>query len=984
MPLQASSGMNLDLLGERVQMLRTRVAGLRDAQGAAPPLPDPVVAVVAELDAAAEELHKLVAALRAPIPPEVPAESVESIARYRAISELTSDFIYELQVTPDNQLRLEWTSEAFTRTTGYTMDDLSPFNHGIDLVHPDDIALLTAAFLAVIEGHPREAEFRFRLRDGDYRWLRMHARPERDGPDQRVTRIVGAVRDITDYKRIGETLRFHARLLDLVEQPIIGADREGRITYWNRWAEKQFGWSSSQALGRLINEALPITAEQLLALQAHIASGQSFTSEWVGRRPDGVPFTMLTTITPLLADSGGIIGAVGLSVDITARKQAEDLLRNAYAELERRVRERTADLEAANVALRESQHMLQQIAETTTAIIYVYDLIEGRNVYVNRAITTILGYSLETIQAMDDAALRDLFHPDDRAGFDAYAQRCAAAADGEMLDYEYRLRAASGEWRWIYSRDSVFTRLPNGQTRQIIGLMFDITERKQAEELLIFQAHLLEIVQNAVVAVAPDGTILYWNPHAETLYGWPAHEVVGRNVLDIKMSIAPTHEAALRIADLGSGRAWSGEIEALRRDATTFPALVTGTPLRDASGKVTGIVGVLVDITEQKEAEERLRQAHADLERRVAERTAALADANMLLRWEIADRVRAEVQLRESEERYRKLIELHPDPISVNVDGIFIYVNPAAARLIGASGPEELIGQPIWRFLHPDDYTVMLDRRNLIVHIGQSVEPSEQRLVRLDGQIVYVEVISIPIIYRGRNAVLTVSRDMTARRRTEEQLRASLREQEVLLKEIHHRVKNNLQVISSLLDLQSDYITDAPIIAMFRESQNRIRAMALIHEKLYLSRNLAQIDFGEYLEDLTEHLFRSYATEVGAVRLVMEVDAILLGIDTAIPCGLILNELLANALKYAFPTGRPGEVQVRFRALPGNRLALTVSDNGVGLPDAFDLQQTVSLGLQLVQMLVRQLRGDLSLDRAQGTAFTVCFCASPPISKDNL
>ncbi len=211
------------------------------------------------------------------------------------------------------------------------------------------------------------------------------------------------------------------------------------------------------------------------------------------------------------------------------------------------------------------------------------------------------------------------------------------------------------------------------------------------------------------------------------------------------------------------------------------------------------------------------------------------------------------------------------------------------------------------------------------------------------------------------------------RKKAEEALKASLREKEVLLKEIHHRVKNNMQVISSLLSLQARHLEDAKAIGMFKDSQHRIRSMALVHEKLYQSKDLSRIDFGQYLENLIVYLVHSYQIDSGRIRLKIDVGNATLDINTAIPCGLIINELVTNALKHAFPGGRKGEVRVILRPGADGRLILTVGDNGVGWPPEEDFRKTDTLGLQLVTMLVDQLDGAIDLERKPGTAFRITF-----------
>ena len=230
------------------------------------------------------------------------------------------------------------------------------------------------------------------------------------------------------------------------------------------------------------------------------------------------------------------------------------------------------------------------------------------------------------------------------------------------------------------------------------------------------------------------------------------------------------------------------------------------------------------------------------------------------------------------------------------------------------------------------------------------------------------------------------------RRRAEEAVRASLREKEVLLKEIHHRVKNNLQVISSLLNLQSHTVQDQQAHELLRESQNRVRSMAMIHERLYRSPDLARVDLAEYTKGLVASLLRSYSAKEGVMSSVDAPAPVLLAIDSAIPCGLIINELVSNSLKYAFPNGKSGQVcvhlsqddkgQVSTGQVSTGHVSLVVADNGVGLPSDLDFRETESLGLQLVTALVEQLEGTIELDRSNGTAFRISF-PGPAIQTDS-
>ncbi len=214
------------------------------------------------------------------------------------------------------------------------------------------------------------------------------------------------------------------------------------------------------------------------------------------------------------------------------------------------------------------------------------------------------------------------------------------------------------------------------------------------------------------------------------------------------------------------------------------------------------------------------------------------------------------------------------------------------------------------------------------------------------------------------------------RKRAEERIKASLREKEVLLQEVHHRVKNNMQIISSLLRLQSRKIKGKQALQAFESSCNRVKSMVLIHERLYQSRDFARVDFAEYVHGLTNHLFSQYQMDQGIVKLDIDIKDIFLDLNSAIPCGLIVNELVSNSLKHAFPDGRTGNIRIIMKSLNKNEIELIASDNGVGLPEVVNIRDIKSLGLHLVAILADdQLCGEIKVDRMKGTRFQIRFKA---------
>jgi two-component system, sensor histidine kinase PdtaS len=222
--------------------------------------------------------------------------------------------------------------------------------------------------------------------------------------------------------------------------------------------------------------------------------------------------------------------------------------------------------------------------------------------------------------------------------------------------------------------------------------------------------------------------------------------------------------------------------------------------------------------------------------------------------------------------------------------------------------------------------------------------------------------------------------DFTEHKNGSDRLKAALGEKEVLLKEVYHRVKNNLQVVSSLINLQAQNVNNEEAEALLKQSADRIKAMALIHEKLYQSKDLALINFNEYIRSLVDHLMFGYGTQSAKVNVSMSIENVFLGVDTAIPCGLIINELVSNALNHAFPGNRTGEIHITITQSEG-KFKFIISDNGVGFPSNLDFKKSPSLGLQLINTLTHQLMGEMTLDQTKGSMFTLIF--NPMTEEDN-
>jgi len=344
------------------------------------------------------------------------------------------------------------------------------------------------------------------------------------------------------------------------------------------------------------------------------------------------------------------------------------------------------------------------------------------------------------------------------------------------------------------------------------------------------------------------------------------------------------------------------------------------------------------------------------------------------------ERKRAEKALRESEERLRTVVEASLDAIiAVNTEGRLILFNGAAQELFQYS-EEEALNQPADILLREEIGKIHQERLEKFLkkgvgrcgHIGRQME---KPFCRKDGSLFEAEVSMSAGRLDGLRLVVLAIHDITERKRAEEQLNASLREKEILLREVHHRVKNNMQVISGLLDLQARSSGNPELMEMFRESQSRIRSMALIHEKLYGSTDFARIDLAGYVRTLSQDLFQSYKINPGKIALIIQTDGnVYVDVSKAIPCGLILNELISNALKHAFPRDRHGELQIIIHETENTEIEIVVRDNGFGLPDDVDIYQPQSVGLHLINGLVKnQFDGQMEVRRDNGTEFRITF-----------
>ena len=332
-----------------------------------------------------------------------------------------------------------------------------------------------------------------------------------------------------------------------------------------------------------------------------------------------------------------------------------------------------------------------------------------------------------------------------------------------------------------------------------------------------------------------------------------------------------------------------------------------------------------------------------------------------------------EKKLSVNEKMYQELAELTGmGMFKDDIQGNLLFFDNKVLQIFGYS-QQEMKTKSIQVLLHPDDLIKFNKSRNDILNKKKGQLTNEFRAIRKDGTIIFVKIVMEPIV-ENEEIIGTHSFfwDISDRKSKGRLITSELLAKDLIIKEINHRVKNNMAVISSLLNLQSKTVTDEKVLAVLKESQNRIRSMSLIHEKLYHSQEISKVNFAEYIKQLSVELFNLYNIKTDLIKLTIDIESTLIELDYAIPCGLIINELISNSLKYAFVEGKPGEINIKFK-LTGNEFVLTFSDNGIGFSQKIDFRKTETMGMQLICTLVEQLEGDIQLLKEKGTVFQITF-----------
>ncbi|MFC5567043.1 PAS domain-containing protein [Rubellimicrobium aerolatum] len=746
----------------------------------------------------------------------------------------------------------------------------------------------------------------------DGRWFLRRVLPYQ-GTEGAADGVLVTFVDISTQKRAEEEERRATALLAAVGATtpdlIYAKDRQGRLLFANPATWAAIERTAEEALGRTEFEFLrdPDEARAIMAAdQAVMETGETRVVEEPVTGQDGTTRIWRSTKSPMRDEAGMVIGLVGVSTDITALRQTEA-----------RARE---DAERVQLAL------------DAGAIVGTWDW-DIPNDYFRADARFARSFGLDPEHCREGLTIDEVVanvHPEDLLGLQTAIAEVIGR--GGAYAHQYRVRNADGEYRWIEANGRV-DKAPDGTALRFPGVLLDIHERRAVEAERDRARRLLEAFVEAVpgVVYAKDrqGRMLVANRGTTELIGKPPEAYLGRT--DAEFLDDAEQAAAVMMTDeriMASGQGEQVEEEVSFPDGRRAVWLSTKAPLRDEDGQVVGLIGSSVDITARKEMEEELAETTRRLD-------AVLGNTRMAV-FLMDDRQHC------------------------------AYANAAAEELTGYAFAE-MQGRPLHDVVHhtrPDGSHYPLEECPIDRAFPENNQTEgEEVFVHKDGHFYPVAFTASPIRDETSKTVGTIieARDIREEKARDAALTEALQAKKVLLHEVNHRVKNSLQLVTSLLMLQAGQAKDPQLKQALMEARGRLSVVSAMHQRLYSTSQHDRVDFGDYLRDMAGETLRSLDAN-GQISLSSDVEAgLVLPLTQAVPLALVVSELVTNAVKYAFQGRDKGRLSVRLRRTPeGARIE--VADDGVGLPDGFDPKRSGGLGMKIVTSLVRQVRGKLSLE----------------------
>ncbi len=843
---------------------------------------------------------------------QVENELKESEARFRSLIENVEDVFVRYNLN----LRFEYVSPNIEDYTGTKPEDFIGKTN-TEVGFSSDLAeFFDKNILKVIHSKKSvDVNFCYPGPNGLI-WAEGRVYPEFDYNGD-VISVFSVNRDITEHKKDLDKIKSsefkYRKLYESMMDAFAHVDNEGHIIEFNEVFRQMLGYDHDELLKLTYKD---ITPEKWHDYEAEILKNQIYDrgfsdiyeKEYI--RKDGIIFPVELRTYQVRDEEGLPNGLWAIVRDISKRKESEKLL----LESENKFREL---FDNANDMI-----ALNEIEE---------NIVPGKFIEVNKVGIERLGYSREEFLNMTPI---DIVAPDNHAKMRIIAKEFQSSS---KVQYEIVHLTKDGKRIYVEVNNHLFHL--RGRT-VALAISRDITERKRVEENLKQSEkryRTLYSSMNEGVAIHKviydksntpvDYVIIDINNAYEKILGINKKDVLGKKASVVYgTEEAPYLKVYSEVVQTGKSTQFETYFEPMDKH---FKISVFS-PSKDT------FATIFEDITSRKKTEDALC---------------------------------------ESEELYRTLFESDPNyTILLSLEGVILDLNNVAANIIGFS-KDEIIGKHFTELSIFPKEEIEVNRKMFSSLLKQEAASNhyESKIYDRNGNIRWIEIISTTIIKDDvLSYILVISSDITERKVSEDKINYSLKEKNVLLKEIHHRVKNNMQIISSLLSLQTNYIDDNIALDVLKESQNRVKTMAMIHEKLYQSNDFVNIKFDDYILRLISDLFYSYNIQEDHIKPEIQVEDVKLNIETAVPCGLIISELVSNSLKYAFPEGKNGKLHVSLKR-HYNNYDLTVSDNGIGFPEDIDFRNTNSLGLQLVNTLVEQIDGEITLDYSQGTKFTIIF-----------
>ena len=820
------------------------------------------------------------------------------------------------QTTPEG--RILSTNPALAQMFGYdTPEELTNVTTTQIYANPEDREIFKGILSK--DGVVEKFETRFRKKGGEIIWVSINACIVKDRQGN-ISNFEGTIEDITERKRAEEALRES-------QEQLRDAHRLAHIGIWNwiaetdtvTWTEELYRIAGLDPMipaptyAEHFNIYAPESWDRLkLAAERALETGAPYQLELKLIRPDGTTRWVNAFGGTTYDNHGLVTGLHGTLQDITDRKRAEE-------------------------KLRESEENFRRSLEDSPLGVRIVT-IEGETIYTNRAILDI--YSYDSIEELKTTPVKNRYTPECYAEFQTRREK-RKRGENDPSEYEISIVRKDGEVRRLH----VFRKeISWDGEKQFQVIYHDITKRKHAEEKLRYERQRFSVLsENAPFGMAmidKDGGFVYSNPKFKEILGYDLSDIPDGKTWFTKAF----PDSVYRHTVIST---WAEDLKGVGPGEKR--SRVFTVTCKDGTEKIINFImvqmeiGVRImtceDITVSKQAEEALVMSEALL--REAQRVAHIGH------WELDTSTMTPAW---SEEIFH----------------------------IFGLDPEE--GEPSFeahrKVTRPDGWGILNNAVTTSIAEGIPFD-IEFRILRPDKTIRWIHAIGYPKKdNEGRViSVFGTAQDITDRKLVEDALHASLDEKEILLREVHHRVKNNMQVISGLLDLQARSIGNPELTEMLNEGQRRIRSMAMIHEELYGSKDFSRIDLAGYAKTLSQELFQAYKINPGRIDLIIQTDGeVYVDINKAIPCGLILNELVSNVLKHAFPGDKPGTLEIIIRETKNTELEILVRDNGSGIPDDVDIHQPHSVGLHLVNgLVIHQLDGHIEVIRDTGTEFRIAF-----------